>query len=69
MGQAILSASEVETLSRGNMHTDPVAKEKYDIRNSRYFKAQAVKLFVNKVIPAALVAAKRNDKLAAPSED
>jgi hypothetical protein len=57
MGEAVLSAAEVETLSRGNMHTNPVAKGIYDKRNARDFKVQAVKLFVHKLLPATLRAA------------
>ena len=52
MAQATLTAGEVETLSRGNMHTDTVAKSVYDKRNAREFKAQAVQLFITKVLPA-----------------
>jgi hypothetical protein len=63
MGEAILSAAEVETLTRGNMHIDAVAKETYDIRNAKAFKTQAVKIFVNKLLPAALRTAKRKEQL------
>ncbi len=55
-----LSAGDVQVLTRGNMHTDPVAKSHYDKRSARLEKADATTVYIEKVLPASRKAASMN---------
>ena len=53
VAQCVLTPGDVATLTRGNMHTDLVAEAIYDKRSARKERANAIKIFRQKLVPGA----------------